>query len=60
VTNRERKQETKKRERKNRSIRLERNKTKLLRNTEHAYRKFKRATEILERKIRPLVGPLVD
>ena len=37
-----------------------RNKTKLLRNTEHTYRTFKIGSEIPERKIAPLVGPLVD
>ena len=30
-----------------------RNKTKLLRNTRHAYRNYKRSTEIYEQKIRP-------
>jgi len=56
----ERRQKPKSRETKeDRSIRLEINKTKLLRNTEQAYRNFKRGTEIPERKLRPLVGPLL-
>jgi len=37
-----------------------RNKTQLLRNTGLTYRTFKIAFEIPERKIAPLVGPLVD
>jgi hypothetical protein len=48
------------RKKKNCSIRLERNQTKLLRNTEHAYRNFKRGTEIPERILRPFAGPLLD
>jgi hypothetical protein len=37
-----------------------RNKTKLLRNTGHTYSTFKRGADILERKIVPLGGRLVD
>ena len=32
----------------------------MLRNTEHAYRTFKRGTDVPERKTVPLVGPLVE
>jgi hypothetical protein len=39
---------------------LKRNKTKLLRNTGHTYRTFTRGTDIPERKIDPLVEPLVE
>jgi hypothetical protein len=37
-----------------------RNKTKLLLNTGHTYRTFKRGTDIAERKIHSPCGPLVD
>ena len=44
---------------KNRSIRLERTTFKMLRNSGHTYRNFKRNFEIPERKIRTLVGSLL-
>jgi hypothetical protein len=51
---------TKSRKRKTTVASKWRSKTKLLQNTGNIYRTFKRVTEIPERKIHSLVGPLVD